>query len=84
MQPLPTDKAETVTDDQTNNQIDIVATIEKRAAEAGIGIKPACRRAGVPPSTFFRWKSGDLLIEKNANKILRAIDDLEAEKNDPA
>ena len=43
----------------------IIAGIEARAKALGLPIAELCRRAGVHPTTFSRWK----LSEKNPNPI---------------
>jgi predicted transcriptional regulator len=37
----------------------IIEEIECRAKNSGISIEDLCKAAGVAPSTFYRWKSGD-------------------------
>jgi len=60
--------------------INVVETIETAAKANSIGIKTACRRAGVHHSLFFRWKRSRPLLEENANKILAAIGEIAEEK----
>lgn len=38
------------------NQESIIADIEDRAWRVGISINALCKRAGVHPTTFSRWK----------------------------
>ncbi len=35
------------------------AEIEARAKDAGMSIVEVCRKAGIAPSTFYRWKAGE-------------------------
>jgi len=37
------------------------AEIEAAAARAGLRMAEVCRRAGIAPSTFSRWKSGQTM-----------------------
>lgn len=65
------------------NQESIVADIEHRAWCLGVSIEALCRKAGVAPSTFSRWKPS----EKNPaptsptlhsiGKLYDALDQLE-------
>lgn len=57
------------------DQESIVADIERRAFAAGVSIAALCRKAGVNPTTFSRWKPS----ERNPNPTsatLRAIEKL--------
>ena len=38
------------------NQDTVIADIEQRAFAAGMSINALCRKAGVHPTTFSRWK----------------------------
>lgn len=54
------------------DQESIVTDIEQRAWRIGVSIDAVCRKAGVAPSTFSRWKP----TEKNPEPIsatLRSI-----------
>lgn len=41
------------------NQETVIADIEQRAFMAGVSINALCRKAGVHPTTFSRWKKSE-------------------------
>lgn len=41
------------------DQQQIIASIERRARVAGLSISELCRKAGVHPTTFSRWKESE-------------------------
>lgn len=47
------------------DQQQTIASVEARAKAAGLPIAELCRRAGVHPTTFSRWK----LSEKNPEPV---------------
>ncbi len=67
------------------DQQEAVADIELRAWEERVSIRFLCLRAGIHPSTFWRWKKTDHNPEPvNANlgtlkKLYAALDEIAAE-----
>jgi len=41
------------------DQQEIIATLEGRAKRAGLPMSEACKRAGIHPTTFSRWKRSE-------------------------
>lgn len=57
-----------------------IATVERRAAAAGISMAAVLRRAELAPTTWVRWKNRDMKPQgKNWRRVLVAIAALEAE-----
>jgi transcriptional regulator with XRE-family HTH domain len=56
----------------------IIAEIEERAKKLGLSISEVCRRAGVHPTTFSRWKLSELNPDPVGATIksLRALTDV--------
>lgn len=52
----------------------IIADLEARAAALGLPISEVCRKAGLHPTTFSRWKRSD----KNTDPIGATIKSLNA------
>lgn len=40
------------------NQIDMIAEMEASAKALGVPMYEICERAGIAPSTYYRWKQG--------------------------
>lgn len=65
------------------NQQEIIASLEARAKAAGLPIAEVCKRAGVHPTTFSRWKVTDRNpVPKGASlakveRIARVISEVE-------
>ncbi|MDZ4308414.1 transposase [Allopontixanthobacter sp.] len=67
------------------DQQSIIVSLEERAKLSGFTISAACTRAGIHPSTFFRWKK----TERNPNptgapiltveKLYKSVAEMEAE-----
>lgn len=41
------------------NQQEIIAKLEARAKSVGLPMSEACKRAGIHPTTFSRWKQSE-------------------------
>ena len=41
------------------NQESVIADIEQKARDVGVPIRDLCRRAGLNPTTFSRWKQSE-------------------------
>lgn len=50
------------------------AEIEAMAKQAGISVAEVCRRAGVAPSTFTRWKGGSVPSTRTYGSLVRAAE----------
>lgn len=67
------------------DQESIIADIEARAWSLGISINSLCKRAGVHPTTFSRWKKSERNPEpigvtlKTVRKLYSALDAIEAQ-----
>jgi len=67
------------------DQESIIADIESRAWSVGISINALCKRAGVHPSTFSRWKKSERNPEpigvtlKSVRKLHSALETIEAQ-----
>ena len=61
-------------------QQDALAEIEKRALNRGVSINQACQRAGIAPSTFYRWKGGAVAGFERIWALSNAIDDIAKER----
>ena len=55
------------------NQQETVASIEARAKSAGLTLGELCRRAGIHPTTFSRWK----LTPRNPEPMKTTLDNIE-------
>lgn len=59
-----------------------VLEIERRAWEARVSIRSLCQKAGIHPSTFWRWKKSDTNPEPvvpnlaTVNKLHAALDQI--------
>lgn len=68
------------------NQEAIIADIEDRARASGVSIATVCKRAGVHPTTFSRWKKSQRNPEPiSANlgsieKLYAVLKDLAAQR----
>lgn len=66
------------------NQDQIIADIEDRAWRVGTSINALCRRAGVHPTTFSRWKRSERNPEpigatlQSIGKLYDALTELES------
>ena len=56
--------------------------IEQAAAAAGISVAAACRLAGIPRSTFARWKNGQ--SDPSLGTVQRLADAIAKAATDPA
>lgn len=71
------------------DQQEILAALEARAKAVGLPISEACRRAGIHPTTFSRWKASDKNPEpkgatiNSVGQIERVIAEVEAERQTP-
>lgn len=67
------------------NQQATVEDIELRAYEQRVSISFLCQRAGVHPTTFYRWKKSERNPEPvganlaTVNKLYAALDEIAAE-----
>lgn len=48
----------------------VILDIERRARSARVSIASLCRRAGISPSTFWRWKATDLNPDPTGASLL--------------
>jgi transcriptional regulator with XRE-family HTH domain len=56
--------------------------MEAAAQEKGVDLAKACKKADVEATTLMRWRKGDTTPrEGTAEAVLKAIDDLAAEKD---
>lgn len=61
-------------------QAEIIASIQSRADAVGVPVYILCVKAGVAPSTFYRWRSGSDATFSKINKLTSVLAELEAEK----
>ncbi len=65
---------------RTMDQQTIIAEIEQRASDRGVAIVLACKRAGVNPSSFYRWRKGQPGALPKIAAVSSAIDDIAKER----
>lgn len=59
------------------DQAEIIAEMERRAKELGTAMYLVCEKAGVAPTTFYRWKSGSDANLATIRKLNDALDGME-------
>lgn len=58
----------------------IAAQLEARANSVGVPIYSVCERAGIAPSTFYRWREGGPYTSTKVSAISSMLDTLEQER----
>lgn len=61
-------------------QADMIADMERRAALVGVPMYLVCQRAGVAPTTFYRWQEGAEAKLATLNRVKDAVAAIEAER----
>jgi len=55
-------------------QADTIAELEARATRAGVPLYKIAKRAGISPSTIYRWKTGSKASHENVLTVIRELE----------